>query len=86
MDHERLAGAPREPDLGFEGAFLVLARGVVAVVVEAGLADRDALLMAREGFELGVVSVIEPGRLTRVPPDRRVHLREVLGRCKRRPA
>ena len=46
VDHQRLVGLARELDLGLERALLILARRVVAVVVQAGLADRDALLVA----------------------------------------
>ena len=79
VDHERLTGITRELDLGVEGALLIAARGVVAVIVEARLPDRDALLVRRERMQLGQVGVVEAGRLVRVAPDGRVHLRERVG-------
>ena len=48
VDDERLAGLAGELDLRRKGPLLVLARGVVAVEVEAGLADGDALLVRDE--------------------------------------
>ena len=63
-----------------EGALLVGPGSAVAVVVEAGLTDRDALLVRGQRLQLGEVSVVEAARLVRVSTDRRVHLREVLGR------
>ena len=48
VDDERLAGVARELDLGEEGALLVGARRAVAVVVQAGLADRAAARVLRE--------------------------------------
>ena len=52
----------------------------VAVVVEPGLADRHALLVRRQRLQLGKVGIVETGGFIRVAADRRVHLREVLGR------
>src|SRR5205823_535583 len=54
-------------------------RRAVAVIVKAGLADRHAALVTCQRAQLGEVGVVEAGRLVRVPPDRRVHLREVVG-------
>ena len=48
VDDERLAELARELDLRGERALLVGARRVVAVVVEPGLADREAARVARE--------------------------------------
>ena len=52
VDDERLAELAREPDVGGERALLVGARRVVAVVVEAGLADRDAARVAGQRAQL----------------------------------
>jgi hypothetical protein len=49
VDHERLGGLARQLDLRLERRVLQVARGAVAVVVEARLADRDA---ARVGGKL----------------------------------
>ena len=86
VDHQRLADRARQRDLGPEGALLVVARRVVAVVVQAGLADRHALGMGGQRFQLGQVGVVEPGGRVRVAPDRGVDLRKVLGRRQRGPA
>ncbi len=86
MDHERLARLARERDLRGERALLVRARRAVAVEVEAGLADRDAALVRGQRAQLGQVGVVEARRVVRVAADRRVHLREGLGRGQRRAA
>ena len=52
VDDERLAELAREADVGGERALLVGARRVVAVVVQAGLADRGAARVARELAQL----------------------------------
>ena len=51
--------AAGELDLGLEGPLLILARRVVAVEVEAGLADRHAPLVSGQRLELGEVGVVE---------------------------
>ena len=61
VDDQRLAGGAGQLDLGLERPLLILARRVVAVVVEAGLADRHALLVAGQRLELGEVGVVEAG-------------------------
>ena len=52
VDDQRLLQLVRELDLRVEGAFLVRAGRVVAEVVEAGLADRQALRVLGELSQL----------------------------------
>ena len=71
---ERLADGARELDLRLERSLLIGPRGVVAVVVEPGLADRHRLRVRG-----GALDRLEVGRReslggVRVPPDDRVHL------------
>jgi hypothetical protein len=86
VDDERLADRPRQLDLRSERPLLVRLRRVVAVVIEAGLADGHALRVRGERRELGQIGVVEPGGRVRMTPDGRIHLREGLGRRQRRPA
>ncbi len=53
---ERLADLARDLDLRAECARLVLVRGVLAVVVEPGLADRDAAGVPGEVLKPGVIA------------------------------
>jgi hypothetical protein len=85
MDHQRLARLARERDLRGEGALLVGTRRPLAVEVQAALADRHAALVRGERAQLGQVRRVESMRGVGVAPDRGIHLREVLGRRKRRP-
>ena len=86
VDHQRLGGLARERDLRREGALLVSAGRPLAIEVEPALADRHAALVRRERAQLGQVGVVEAARGVGVASDRRVHLREVLGRGERRAA
>ena len=86
VDHERLRRFARERDLCGERALLIGRGRAVAVVVEPGLADRDAPRVRGQRLQLGEVGVVEPGRAVRVAADRGVHLREVLGGLERRAA
>ena len=81
-----LPARARQLHLRDERADLVLARRVVAVVVEPGLPDRDAALVGRQRLELGQVGVVEAGRAVGMAADRRADLREGLGRRQRRAA
>ena len=74
VDDQRLAGLVRELDLRGERSLLVRAGRVVAEVVEAGLADRQAFRVLRELLELLRDRVRVAGRLVRVVADRRVDL------------
>ena len=47
MDHQRQPGLARRGDVSAEAALLRIARAVVVVIVEPGLADRHHLRMAR---------------------------------------
>ena len=57
-------------DLGLEGPLLVVAGRVVAVVVEAGLADRAAVRVLRELAQLSRDGVVVAGRLVGMAADR----------------
>ena len=70
VDDERLAELARELDVGGERALLVGARRVVAVVVEAGLADRAAARVARELAQLVGDRVVVAGGAVGVVADR----------------
>ena len=52
MDDQRQPGRARRGDVGAEALLLRVARAVVVVIVEPGLADRDHLGMARARDEL----------------------------------
>ena len=90
---ERQAGAPRQLDLGAEGAALRVARREVAVEVQADLADGDDPRPRRERLELGQQRVVQQVRLVRVQADGGVHAvegrgqlgglpRRLAGRCR----
>ena len=49
MNHQRQAGFPGRGDMGAEAGLLAVARTVIVVVVEAGLAEADDLRMAGQG-------------------------------------
>ena len=66
-------------DLGGERALLVGARRVVAVVVEAGLADRAAARVRGELAQLVGDRVVVAGRVVGVAADRGEHLVVGLG-------
>ena len=53
MDHQRQAGLARRRDMGAEALLLRVARAVVVVIVEPGLADRHDLRMPRLRDEIG---------------------------------
>src|SRR5205085_2116330 len=53
VDHDRLAELGPELELRGEEAALILARGVVAIPVEPGLADRNCFRMPEQIAELG---------------------------------
>ena len=74
VDHHRQAGAPGDRDLGLERGSLLGARGAVAVVVEAGLADRHHALVRGQRLDLGRRSAIEAGGGVRVTSDAGEHL------------
>jgi hypothetical protein len=86
VDHERLGEGASELDLGDERTPLILGRRPVAVVVQAGLADRHAVLIGGLRLQLGVVGVVEPGRCVGVTADGCVDLVEPGGGSERRPA
>ena len=83
MDHERLAELVRDLDVGAEGALLVGAGRVVAVVVEPGLADREAARVGGQLAQLGGDRVVVAGRVVGVVADRGVDLVVLLGRRQR---
>ncbi len=83
MDDEGRARGACEGDLCPERALLVVPGGVLAVVVEPRLADRDAARVRRQRLQLGQVGVVEAARLVGVTADRRIHLGERLGRRER---
>ena len=86
VDDQRLAELRGQRDLGGEGALLVAVGGVVAVEVQARLADRQAAVVGRQRPQLGEVGVVEAAGGVGVPADRGVDLGEVLGRGQRRAA
>jgi hypothetical protein len=59
---------------------------VVAKVVKARLADRDAARVLGEPLQLREMSVVEARRLVGMAPDRREHLRVAFGGLQRRAA
>ena len=84
VDHQRLAELARQLDLRAERALLVGARRVVAVVVEAGLADRQAARVGGELAQLVCDRVRVAGGVVGVVADRGVHLVVLLGGRERR--
>ena len=74
MDHERQAGLSRRVDVGAEAALLILARAVVVVIVEPGLADRHHLRMARKFHDFFQRDVPLFRRMVRMGADRAVHI------------
>ena len=79
VDDERLAELAREADVRGERALLVGARRVVAVVVEAGLADRGAARVAGELAQLVRDRVGVARRVVGVVADGEPHLGVRLG-------
>ena len=71
---ERQAGLSRRGDVGAEAALLILARAVVVVIVEPGLADRHHLRMARKFHDLFERDVPLFRRMVRMGADRAVHI------------
>ena len=69
VDHQRLADLAGERDLGGEGPLLVAVGGVVAVEVQAGLADRQAAVVGRQRTQLGEVGVVEAAGRVRMAAD-----------------
>ena len=79
--------ARRQLELRLERAPLVVARRVVAVVVEPGLADRARRADARAARSISSSRrVVEAGRLVRMAADDREHLVVVLGGARARAA
>ena len=69
-----LSSALREPDLPPERGLLLVARRVLVVEVEAGLADRDALARSTASGSSIVPLRGELRRVVRMQPDGRVHV------------
>ena len=86
MDHQRLGRVPRQLDLGSERALLVGPGRGIPVVVEAGLADGDALAVGGERLELGQIGVVKARGFVRMTTDRGIDLGEVLRCFERGPA
>ena len=84
VDHERLAELACELHVREERALLVGAGRVVAVVVEAGLADRaDGRVLGELAQPVGD-AVVVAGRLVRVAADGGEHLFVLVGGRERR--
>jgi hypothetical protein len=66
VDGHRQPEPRGEPELSLERAPLVVAGGVVAVVVEAGLADGANLGVGRGALDVGEVAGAEARGLVRV--------------------
>src|SRR5260221_7621601 len=66
VDDERQAGQARRRDMGLEHRALLVARAMVVVEVEAGLANADDLGMARPLDEVGGRGRRLVGRLVRM--------------------
>ncbi len=86
VDDQRLAELRGQRDLGGEGPLLVAVGRVVAVEVQAGLADRQAAIVGRQRTQLGEVGVVEAAGGVGMATDRGVDLGKVLGGGQRRPA
>src|SRR5205085_5441257 len=82
VDHRRLAELPGERELALEEHALRVPRGVVAEVVEAGLADRDRTLVREQAPELVEIG-LRTG-LVRVDPETGVDAVVRLGERERR--
>ena len=85
VDGHRHGEPAGQVELGLEGAALVVSRGVVAVVVEAGLADRAGVGVGRGALDLLEVGLAKAGRLVRVASDDREHLLVLACRGQRAP-
>src|SRR5581483_2101150 len=83
MNDNGLVKLGGELELGSKGSLLVFARGVVAVIVKARLADRHALLVLGQVAQFPKHCVVKPRRLVWMAADRRVHGRELFGGLKR---
>ena len=80
MDDQRQAGLARRGDMGAEALLLRVARRVVVVIVEAGLADRDDLRMARARDQVGRASTSSSScGVMRMRADRAVDVGKALG-------
>jgi hypothetical protein len=77
VDHERQSGAHRQVDLRLECAPLVLARRVVAEVVEPGLADRAGARVGGGALDRVDVAVSPALRVMGVAADDRHHVIEL---------
>ena len=79
MDHQRQPGFARRRDVIAKTALLRLARRVVVVVVEAGLADRHDFGMPRARDQIARGHMQFLVGIVRMGPDRAEHVREALG-------
>ena len=70
MDDERQAQLARRRDMGAEASLLQIARAVVVVIVEPGLADRHHLGMPRQAHDLVQRDVFLFVRMMRMGADR----------------
>jgi hypothetical protein len=84
VDDDRLPELARQVDLCLERAPLVVMRRVVAVVVEAGLADRDHLRVRGRLPDRLDLPRLEAGRRVRVTTHDRVDLVVRVGKSERR--
>ena len=83
VDHHGKLRASGQLELRLEGAALVVAGRVVAVVVEPGLADRPGARVRRGALDLLERGLVEAGALVRVASHDRDHLVVVLRRGQR---
>ena len=79
MDHQRQAGLARRRDMGAKALFLRVARAVVVVIVEPGLADRHHFRMPRDAGELIAADVELFMGVVRMRADRAKNIGKALG-------
>src|SRR5436853_7668011 len=83
VDHDRLPELGGKLELGGEEAALAVARRVVAVPVEPGLADRNRLRMAEQLAQLREIGFGRGARLVRVDAEDREDAVVPLGELER---
>ena len=79
MDHQRQPELARQRDLRAENALGDVARRVVVVIVQPGLADADAFAMGGEAADRRRVRLGLLGRLMRMRADGEIDVGEPLG-------